>query len=95
METGPFGGGGHFRIVWGDLCIDVTNKSDQPYLLPALAQVPEARFMTLPVEYCFVADPHRRLWPYVAPVIEHHVAHSGPLNAIVSRRVFGDDENAS
>lgn len=43
-------------------------------ILEKRATLGELRLSVLPPAYCFICDTHRRMFPDVAPVIEHHQA---------------------
>jgi len=56
---------------WRILCKPWYELSDQPFLVQALGETHLCSFRPLPVEYCFIFDTHRKLWPDVEPIIEH------------------------
>lgn len=66
---------GALRLVdiWAALQTVSPNEMDQRVLARAveLARAEGVRVATLPVEYCFITDLHRREWPDKKPVFEH------------------------
>lgn len=62
------------RVVdrWIEACQESPEIWDQVLLERAVDRVPEAVVEILPLEYCWIFDTFRKLYPTRWPVIEHH-----------------------